>query len=234
MFPFNNFFPPEVVAFVSDRKVDFSLNGKNPVLTTVQQEYLRMNFGARQIDLAKVSTVVQVHGNRILVGEGELRQGVEEADGLITNLKNLPIAVRTADCLPIFLYAPKEKCIGLIHAGWRGTQKAIVQEAIRGMVREYGVNPIDIKAALGPGIRSCCYEVDEEMKNYFPKEISSRSESCYLDLPLVNIRQLREMGVEEKNIFDCGICTCCDINYFSYRREGDAAGRMISLMMIKN
>ena len=231
MLSFSNFFPLNVVAFVSDRKIDFSLNKNNPVLTTAQQEYLRTNLGAEQIDLANVSPIVQVHGNRILVKKEKSERGIEEADGFITGLKNLPLTVRTADCLSIFFYTP-DKCIGLIHAGWRGTQKRIAQEAVRMMQQEYKVIPAQIKVLLGPAIRKCCYEVSEELKGFFPRTIFSREGRHYLDLSLENVEQLIQAGVRKENIFDCGICTCCDINYFSYRREGEEAGRMLSLIML--
>jgi len=231
MLSFNNFFPANVVAFVSDRKVNFSLDKNNPVLTTVQQEYLSTNLGKWQVDLTKLSTIVQVHGNRILVRKDNSGQDIKEADGLITNLKNLPLTVRTADCCSIFLYAPNN-CIGLVHAGWRGTRKRIVQEAIKMMQQEYEVSPAQMKAALGPAIRKCCYQVSEEFKDYFPRAVFFREGKYFLDLSLENVEQLTQMGLRQENIFDCGICTCCDINYFSYRREGQAAGRMISFMMM--
>lgn len=244
MLSFDNFFPPEIVAFVSDREVDFFLDRSNLALTDAQKKFLMAHLSSRGaisdrgiFHLDNLYTVSQVHGHRVIVldkNDQQPKEGMEEADAIVTNLKSLPIAVRTADCLPVFLYASKGKGIGIVHAGWRGTHKKIVQEAIKRMSWAYGVNPRDIKVALGPGIRNCCYQVNEEMSNFFPEEILSRGENCYLDLPLANIRQLKEMGVEENNIFDCGICTYCDINYFSFRREGDAAGRMISLMMMKS
>ena len=244
MLTFNNFFPPEVIAFVSDRKIDFSLNRNNPLLTDVQRKFLAscLSFckGApegKSFDLNNVCRLVQVHGQRIILLRENHRfsqRTLEEADGIVTNLNGFPLAVRTADCLPIFFYASTQKCIGLIHAGWRGTNQGIVKEAIKMMAAEYRVTADEIKVSLGPAIRHCCYRVGKEIKDCFPGETLQRGDNYYFDLPLANIHQLMAMGVREKNIFDCGVCTYCDINYFSYRREGDASGRMISFMMMRS
>jgi hypothetical protein len=93
--------------------------------------------------------------------------------------------------------------------------------------------PKDISVAFGPAIGVCCYEVSKDFQDYFPNEVVSREGKYYLDLKRVNKEQLREQGIEEKNIHDSDICTCCNHDYFSYRREGKQTGRMISLMLLR-
>ena len=101
------------------------------------------------------------------------------------------------------------------------------------MNEQWQTDPKDIKIAFGPAIRSCCYEVGSEFQEFFPEDCISRDNRHYLDLPQMTHDQLLSAGVDKTNICDCGICTCCDSNYFSFRREGNDAGRMISLIMLK-
>jgi len=85
---------------------------------------------------------------------------------------------------------------------------------------------------LGPSIRECCYQVGEEFRHYFPAHVKDREGYLYADVTGVNRDQLLQAGVLPENILDSGICTCCNKDYFSFRRDGAKAGRMISLMML--
>lgn len=188
-------------------------------------------------DVPEPAQVRQVHGDRIIVADGRYPRGkgsLGEADGLMTKVPYLPLAIRTADCLPVFMFDAGQEGIGLIHAGWRGMRKNILGQAVGLMERQWRSNPGDIRVALGPAIRPCCYEVGGEFLEYFPGECVSRGGRHYLDLPKAGQNQLTAFGVHRENIFDCGICTCCDRNYFSNRRDGKDAGRMISLMVMRS
>lgn len=231
---FNDFFPAELTAFVSDRSMDFTLKEGQSGLTGQQKQFLssQLNF-----DLPQMVNIRQVHGSRIIVAAEETAAESsfpEEADGAVTNVCCLALTVRTADCLPIFIFDPRRKCIGLIHAGWRGARQEIPSRAVRLLEKRFGCRPQDIRVAFGPAIRPCCYAVGEEFKDYFPDETMERGEKRYFDLPKASRNQLLRCGIKEANIFDCGICTCCDTDYFSYRREGERTGRMISLMMLRS
>ena len=151
----------------------------------------------------------------------------------MTRHLGVPIVIRTADCLPVFIFDQKQRVIGLVHAGWRGSHKRILGSAIERMNNLWDTQVQDIKIVFGQSIKSCCYQVGEEFRGYFPGEIRKKESGLYLDLTLVNGHQALECGVRQENIFDSGICTCCDTRFFSYRREGERAGRMISLMMLK-
>ena len=89
-----------------------------------------------------------------------------------------------------------------------------------------------LKVVLGPSIRECCYQVGEEFRDYFPSHVRDRDGHLYADVIAANRDQLLQAGVRQENIIDSGICTCCNKNYFSFRRDGEKAGRMISLMML--
>ena len=93
-------------------------------------------------------------------------------DGLITKTPSLLLAIQTADCLPIILVDPKHHAVGVFHAGWRGTVKRIVEKGVGEMFRCFGTRPQDVKAAIGPGIQGCCYEVGEEVRIKFESQFA--------------------------------------------------------------
>jgi len=228
---FSDFFPDEVAAFVSDRSIDFSLEKSNP-LTVEQKDYLNSQVGSSCEKLFQIS---QEHGDSVVIAgvSGELvEQRIRNADAALTNEISFPVAVRTADCLPVFICDPKNKAIGIVHAGWKGSKKRIVVKAVDAMKEKFGSQSNDLKIAFGPAIRLCCYEVGEEFCSNFPGEIEKRDGKYFLDLCQVNNNQLIEAGVSQNNISDCKICTCCDPRFHSYRRDGNKAGRILALIVL--
>ena len=93
-------------------------------------------------------------------------------DGLITATPGLLLAIQTADCLPVIVVDIKRHAVGVFHAGWRGTLKRIVEKGIGEMVRCFGSRPRDMKAAIGPGIQACCFEVGEEVRTKFESQFA--------------------------------------------------------------
>jgi len=93
-------------------------------------------------------------------------------DGLITATPGLLVGVQAADCLPIILVDTKHRAVGAFHAGWRGTLKRIAEKGVGEMYRCFGTHPSDLKAAIGPGIRGCCYEVGEELRTKFESQFA--------------------------------------------------------------
>jgi polyphenol oxidase len=93
-------------------------------------------------------------------------------DGLITATPGLLLAIQTADCLPVILVDSRKHAVGVFHAGWRGTVQRIVEKGIGEMFRRFGSLPRDLKAAIGPGIQGCCYEVGEEVRAKFESQFS--------------------------------------------------------------
>ena len=94
------------------------------------------------------------------------------ADGIVTDTPEIAIAIQTADCLPIILVDPKRRAVGVFHAGWRGTVKRIVEKGVGEMRKEFGSNPRNLLAAIGPGVRGCCYEVGEEVRRRFESQFA--------------------------------------------------------------
>jgi YfiH family protein len=93
-------------------------------------------------------------------------------DGLITATPGVLLGIQTADCLPIILVDPKRRAVGVFHAGWRGTVKRIVEKGVGEMRRHFGTQARDLKAAIGPGIHGCCYEVGAEVREKFESQFA--------------------------------------------------------------
>lgn len=194
------------------------------------------------IDASRLVCAKQVHGDAVaLITDGDSGSGARDAesaipytDALITDRRRVPLAVFTADCLSVFLYDAQRQAIGLVHAGWRGTKENIVGKTVQAMMKHYDCQPENIYAGFGPSIRGCCYRVGEEFADMFKHGLVRRDNGYYLDLVRVNAEQLRRREVKQANIFDCSICTLCrHEEYFSYRREGGACGRTMSVLMMR-
>jgi YfiH family protein len=202
----------------------------------------------RQVHSGIVRVVRAEEG--VLEGRLETQEGraVLEGDGLITDVPGVMLAVGTADCVPVLVVDAKRKAVGAFHAGWRGTVARIVEQGIGAMRREYGSQPEDLFAAVGPSIGVCCYSVGEEVRSQFgeqfsyadelfrevPGESSETGVELHVDLWEANRRQLLDAGVDASRITMVGECTACarDENggrrYFSHRAEKGIAGRMLS------
>lgn len=234
---FNDFFSEDIYAFISQRDCDFQFKSSNEaVFNDEQKNYLknefRMIMGGQKCLLPPIVNIKQVHADAVFWVDKKYQEDLiaGNADALLTNQKSLAIVIRIADCLPIYVYDRVNKCIGLIHAGWRSSQKSIVIKTIRCMSKNAHSQVKDMQFAFGPSIRSCCYEVGEEFKEIFPKELELRNGKYFLDIASINRNQLLSEGILENQISDVGICTHCDKRFFSYRREGKEAGRMLALM----
>ncbi|MGD0570935.1 MAG: peptidoglycan editing factor PgeF [Candidatus Sulfotelmatobacter sp.] len=116
-------------------------------------------------------TLRQIHSDIIQFVDSPT-QSLIPGDGLITATPGLLLGIQTADCLPIILVDPKHRAVGVFHAGWRGTVKRIVEKGVGEMQRRFGSRPRDLKAAIGPGVRGCCYEVGEDVRQQFESQFA--------------------------------------------------------------
>jgi YfiH family protein len=182
----------------------------------------------------------QIHSDRVFVVESEPLPENLEGDELITATPGQPIGVYTADCVPVILYDPKTHTTGVVHAGRAGTEKGIVPATIKRMVECFGVKTATLKVALGPSIGPCCYEVKEDclatLKINFPgwrSWVQEHTEGkVLLDLWKANREQALEEGVSDSRIVLSGECTACHLDrWYSYRKEGQRAGRMLTFAM---
>jgi hypothetical protein len=113
--------------------------------------------------------VRQIHSDLIHRISQVLREPLS-GDGLVTNVQGILLGVLTADCLPVVLADSKNRAVGVFHAGWKGTVKRIVEKGVGEMQRWFGTRPEDIRAAIGPGIRGCCYQVGPEVQTAFESQ----------------------------------------------------------------
>jgi YfiH family protein len=120
-------------------------------------------------------TLRQIHSDLIhCITQAPDKQLV--GDGLITNSPGMLLAIQTADCLPVILVDSKHRAVGIFHAGWRGTVRRIVEKGEGEMCRRFGTQPSDLKAAIGPGIHGCCYEVGSEVRGQFESQFAYAAE----------------------------------------------------------
>ena len=173
-----------------------------------------------------MASLKQIHSAAGLIAVQAGRLG--EGDALLTRRPRVPVSVRTADCFPILLADTRHRAVAAVHAGWRGTAAQIATETLRRMQTEFGTGATDVIAAVGPGIGPCCYYVGADVALRFGMEGAG-----YLDLAAENIRQLVNAGVPVSQIEHLRACTSCDAaQFYSWRRDRDEAGRMISYIGI--
>jgi len=189
---------------------------------------------------AKFVTLNQIHSNTI-IDISKYKKNKKwvnlqiDADGMVTNEKNVVLNILTADCLAILAYDKKSKIIGAAHAGWRGTKDDIAINLIKKM-QELNAKKEDILIALSPSIKSCCYEVGYEVAkhffNYKDAIVKTSNDKWHLDISIVNFNKLLDLGIKEQNIEISSICTACsNKSYFSYRKECGCSGRFINFIM---
>jgi polyphenol oxidase len=194
------------------------------------------------IDYQRLICGKQTHSANIkLVGETDAGRGAlsyedafDDTDAFITKCRNLPLAVFTADCLSVFLYDPVKNAVGIVHAGWKGTQQEISAKTVAAMQKEFNTVPADLLVGFGPSMRQCCYEVGEDVRSQFTYGVKEISGRYFLDVAGINKKQLCDSGVKQENISDCGECTFCrGDDFFSFCREAGQSGRLISVIMLK-
>lgn len=175
--------------------------------------------------------------------EEEKRDSLNGFDALITRTPGVCVAVSTADCVPVLLYAPDKKVVAAVHAGWRGTVLQIVPKVVACLVEEFQCVPEKMLAVLGPSICKDCFEVGEEVVNAFRmigsdmKRILSRNpetDKAHIDLQETNRLQLIQAGLLEEHIEVSGLCSYTQSEqFFSARRQGLESGRMLTGILLK-
>lgn len=184
-------------------------------------------------DIDRLVTGEQTHSlNIAVVTEKDAGRGSLDIDGripctdaLITNRPGIPLMVLTADCVPVLLFDAATRSAAAIHAGWRGTANGIVGLTVEKMSREFGTNPQDVMAAIGPCIDACCFEVGDDVAEHFsrwPETVIRRNgwPKPHIDLVMANRLQLEQSGVLPQNIEAADECTKCGpLQFFSHRRN---------------
>lgn len=209
----------------------------NPVNYSLRNTDQNANFILRkqeQIHLAslfpdkKVITLNQTHSDDIFViddkvylcSEIKITEVWGEGDAVISNHPDYLLSIITADCYPIFIADEKKKVLAAIHAGWRGTEKKIVQRTIQAMQLHFKSDTKDIQIFILPGITGKNYEVQTDVAELFPGFVAKVQERLYLDVLEANLRQLADNGIPEKQINVLPLCTYEDNKIlYSHRRK---------------
>ncbi len=200
-------------------------------------------------DVNRLVLTEQVHSDKIVcVTEKDcgkrlfLKSDITKTDGLITNCKNVPIGVFTADCTPILLCDKNKKVVAAVHSGWKGTLLEIGKKTVQKMSNIFFCDPKDIVAVIGPSIKKCHFEVKDDVYSKFCEsfgtdfieKVSEKvQESYYIDTDLINKSSLMSAGILEENIKICPSCTFCESDkFFSHRASGGKTGRQCAFITI--
>ncbi len=230
---------------------------------------------ALNLDETPTITLWQVHGSQIVTYTSRdtwrtdwayqsyferkwTTEAIHKGDALITQERGISLTLSFADCVPIVLYDPTQHIIGITHGGWRGTARGIVLATIEEMHKQFGCRSQDIHVGIGPAIGDCCYEVSEQVRQFFigstnfaemPTAEHHREPvresvvfleqrfidrtSLRLNLQATNRKQLLMAGVPARQIEVMEICTSCNTDrFFSHRAENGNTGRFVVVMSL--
>jgi len=221
--------------------LNFSKNQQNKIYF----KNLKLLNNCLKIKPDNIAVCKQVHSTNTAIVESnapipEDRVLIHNStDALITLKQNVMLLITTADCVPIFIYEPEKKIIANIHAGWRGTRQNILSSTIKTLIDRFKVKPENCILCLGPSIGQCCFEVSNYVASLFKDDygaeylrLNDKTGKNHVDLKAVNIDVALSLGIKNGNIFNCNICTCCNENFFSYRRDG-LVGLSANILMSK-
>ena len=194
------------------------------------------------VETTQVVCMRQVHGRDVLiVREGEAVDPKAAADTVVSFDPARAVLVRVADCVPILLADRHRRVVAAVHAGWRGTAAGVVSAAVAA-IEASGVPATDLIAAIGPSIGPCCYQVDASVRDQFLAShigadrwfAADREDRWRLDLRQANQAQLQRCGLRATDIHDASACTADAPHlWYSHRRQGTAAGRMVAAIRLK-
>jgi YfiH family protein len=205
-----------------------NLGGSQDDITNIQTNRA-LALRTLNLDSNNVCTLKQVHGTEVRFA----KIGAQEGDALVTNRRNLILAVSVADCYPILFYDATQQVIGAAHAGWRGTVGKIVANTIYEMA-QLGAKPENIQVAVGQGISQKNFEVGNEVLQQF--EAAGFPSTCWhankIDLIKCNTHVLLQNNILEKNIWAMNRCTFED-DFFSYRQDKGITGRMWAVISMQ-
>jgi YfiH family protein len=192
---------------------------------------IRETMGARSLKGMR-----QVHGRDIAVirqGDSTASGDPLQADAMVTDAAGQALMVRQADCQAVILFDPMKKVISNVHCGWRANTYNLLRDAVRRMHDEFGCQPGDLRAAIGPSLGPCCAEFVTH-ERLFPETFRQfMVREDYFDLWALSRWQLVEAGLRKENVEVAGICTKCRTDlFYSYRAEG-VTGRFATVVMLK-
>ncbi|MDR3647163.1 MAG: peptidoglycan editing factor PgeF [Candidatus Babeliales bacterium] len=197
-------------------------------------------FIQESLDINNLLFLRQVHGidGAIINPNNKLESLLQDGDYIITNTTNLGIGVLTADCLPIVFYDHSNNIAAIAHAGWPGSFAGISTKVICEMQTKFNSHINDILIFFGPSAKVCCYEVQKDFITKLDTKIKEQTiiehdAKTFFNLPLYNVLMLEKIGINKRNInFDYNFCTICSLQYCSYRRDKELAGRQMTIISL--
>lgn len=190
--------------------------------------FVRKRFGIE----STLATCTQVHGVSVQRAiRDEPWRECDSCDALWSDERNVSLAIKIADCLPVSMIDPAHAVIANVHSGWRGAAQGITAATVDTISRETAFEPQTSFAYLGPSIRVCCFEVGEEVASQFDARYVDRTRAKpHVDLVAFTTDILRARGFADDHISDSELCTRCEGSVFhSYRREGKGGGRNLQI-----
>ncbi len=191
------------------------------------------------IDRSRLILAEQNHGSDIAwLNDSNVGQVMKGFDGLATSEKNLFPMILVADCVPILFFDPVQNTVACAHSGWRGALQKIGLKVVKELIK-FGSSKENILIALGPAIGRCHYSVPESRASLFDLNFGKgsvtkrRKGAAYLDIVEAAKKPLLDFGIPNSNIETADICTVEDNDFFSYRKEGDFAGRFAAIIGMK-
>ncbi len=233
-------------------KHGYTLKGENLDFSQ-NSEYEKSSYAgiskALEIDEKTLVKPIQTHTSTIKVIDQVMpSEQLQEVDGLITNQSNLALTTKNADCILFLFYDPVQKVIANVHSGWKGTFQKIAEKTVVKMINYYQCKPSNIICCICPSIRKCHFEVDEDVKDLCSEifrftnrleefievgEIKEGKTKYMIDTVLINQILLKNLGLKEENIIDCGICSVCNQDKIhSARVEGTNFKRATAIITL--
>lgn len=209
---------PGALAVMSERE-DGSMKlseGSSSSLKNRKIFFAKIGIAENRVIAAEI-----VHGTKVTLVDSSSPEFIPGADGLVTKGVNIFLSVTVADCIPVYLYEPEQKIIGILHCGWRGIVGGIIEKAMDTILDMDG-KAENLKIALGPGINSCHFEIQEDVLDRFigySEFVIEREGKIFVDLKGIMKKQAEAFGVKLENIEDSDECTFESDRYFSYRRD---------------
>ena len=189
-----------------------------------------------KIPLDEIVLPRQIHASHIAYIPTKIKEEmriIPNCDGLLTRSRDIALGILSADCLPLLFWDPVSQTIGVAHAGWRGLEKQLPYKMVETFIRFSETRPQNLSIAIGPAIRQCCYEVGPDVAQLFPNGSEPKNGKFHLDLAAETRFQLGKIGIKPEQIADTQICTSCrNDEFFSYRREGELSGRILSVIRL--
>ncbi len=238
-YSFKAFAKHKATAIFSSRR--FRINFTPVARESITHAHRKIFCQYNKLDLNQFVCLEQVHGaNIIRVGESDRGKGVRSdsdackgTDASLTNIPNVVLAVRSADCAPLYFLDTQKKAIGMAHVGWRGASERLPSKMIQAFRRQFLSKPKDIIIGFGPMIRPCCYEVGAEFREVFGSYVFKRDARYIFDLPGWITEDLKSEGIGIEQIYDSQFFPSCMNNEFpSYRKEGTKVRHVWSVLTL--